>query len=85
MKNVSFNVEGMSCGGCVKHVTEALRRVGGVDVKRVSVGSAEVDYDATKTSPESITAALSAAGYPAKLAAQATERGDCGGGACCAG
>ena len=30
MKTIELQVQGMSCGSCVKHVTEALRPVEGV-------------------------------------------------------
>jgi copper chaperone len=90
MKNVSFEIEGMSCGSCVRHVTDALRRMDGVDVKRVEIGSAELTFDAAKTSPAAIAGALTQVGYPAteRAGAVAVKTGcetstKSGGGCCC--
>jgi len=66
MQNLRFAIEGMSCGACVKGVTAVLRRLDGVEVEQVSVGSAEVSFDPAKTSPSAISDALSDAGYPAR-------------------
>jgi copper chaperone CopZ len=92
MKRVAFDVTGMSCGHCVRHVTEALRLLDGVTVGNVAVGSAEVDFDPAKTSAKAIADALGAAGYPARergggladrLACHPAEPGNGGGGCCC--
>jgi copper chaperone CopZ len=91
VKHAIFDVTGMSCGHCVKHVTEALRRLDGVTVGPVAVGTAEVDYDPSKTSAEAVADAIGAAGYPAReraggladrLACRPAEPGN-GGGCCC--
>ncbi len=37
-----LEIEGMHCGGCVTRVTGALRRIPGVEVTGVEVGSAEI-------------------------------------------
>lgn len=60
-----FRIEGMSCGGCVRHVDTALRALPGVTVQQVDVGSAEVAWDAAQSSADAIVAALAAAGYQA--------------------
>jgi copper chaperone len=56
-------VEGMSCGHCVNHVSEALKEIGAKDVA-VSLDSklatAEISEDITD---ESIKAAIDDAGY----------------------
>jgi copper chaperone len=90
VKNVSFEIQGMSCGHCVKHVTEALRRLDGVTVAQVVVGSADVAFDPAKTTPAAIAQAIGAAGYPAKergtVAARLACRAEPGGsGGCCCG
>ena len=69
MQNAKFNVRDMHCGGCVRHVTEGLRRLDGVAVRQVTVGAAEVSFDPAKTTAQAITAALADAGYPAALVA----------------
>ncbi|MHB8900809.1 MAG: heavy-metal-associated domain-containing protein, partial [Thermoguttaceae bacterium] len=61
-----FAIEGMSCGGCVRGVTAALQRLPGVDVREVSIGSAQVSFDPSKISPAAIAEALIEAGYPAR-------------------
>lgn len=58
-----LDISGMSCGHCVMAVTKGLRQLEGVDVKRVNVGSADLDYDDAKTSPAAITQAVEHAGY----------------------
>jgi copper chaperone CopZ len=86
MENAKFNVRNMHCGGCVRHVTQALRRLDGVEVRQVTVGAADVSFDPAKTTPLAIAAALAGAGYPATLAetrACHVEPGQAGG--CCAG
>jgi copper chaperone CopZ len=74
MNNVSFEIQDMSCGHCVRHVTEALRRLADVEVRRVAVGSADVSFDPAKTTPAAIAEAIGAAGYPAKERAAAADR-----------
>jgi copper chaperone len=91
MKNATFDITGMSCSSCVRHVDAALRRVPGVDVRQVAVGSAEVAFDPTKTSAAAVVAAIAQAGYSAKerdsgggadRLARRTDSGH-GGGCCC--
>lgn len=57
-----LKISGMTCGNCVKHVTQALQAVPGVE--RVSVdlesGTAEVDGDASN---EQLKAAVEEEGY----------------------
>jgi copper chaperone CopZ len=50
----------------VRHVTEALRRLDGIEVKDVAVEWADVSFDPAKTSAAAIAAAVTAAGYPAQ-------------------
>ncbi len=61
-----FEIEGMSCGACVKGVTSVLSRMEGVVPKHVEVGSAEVSFEDSQTSSTTIAEALTAAGYPAR-------------------
>lgn len=63
MQRISIPIAGMSCGGCVSNVRNALARVPGVQVEQVKIGSAIVAYDPAVTSPEVIRAAISRAGY----------------------
>jgi copper chaperone len=45
MKDVVLKVEGMSCGHCVRAVDAALRGVDGASVRRVELGTAELQLD----------------------------------------
>ncbi len=64
MKTTTFDVRGMTCDNCVRHVTEAIRRVPGVTEARVSLAanSAEVagDFD-----PAEVSAVVEEEGYSA--------------------
>ncbi|HEX5660081.1 MAG TPA: heavy metal-associated domain-containing protein [Polyangiales bacterium] len=62
--NTILNVRGMTCGQCVKHVTDALRAVPGVTQVEVTLreGRAQIEHDATITS---LIAAVKAEGYDA--------------------
>ena len=56
-------VEGMSCGHCVKHVTEALKELGATEVEvslERKLATAELADDVTD---EAIKAAIEDAGY----------------------
>jgi len=64
MREVTLHIENMHCGACVRRVTQALERVGGVQVGEVRVGGARVQ--APDELPESaLLAAVEKAGYPA--------------------
>ena len=45
MKDANVEIGGMSCGSCVRRVTNALSKVDGVLKCDVEVGSAKVTYD----------------------------------------
>ncbi len=67
MANITLTVKGMSCGGCVRHVETALKKVPGVGTVAVDLaaGKATVEFDGAKTTPEALAKAVTAAGYPA--------------------
>jgi copper chaperone CopZ len=62
---VELAVEGMTCGGCVKHVTTALEAVPGVTSVQVELepGRARVE---TANGADALIEAVEAAGYHAK-------------------
>lgn len=62
-----LDVEGMTCGHCVKRVTEALRSVDGVKKAEVSIesGKAEVTLEAGEVDDETLARAVEEAGYRA--------------------
>ena len=64
-----ISISGMSCGSCVRHVTDALRGVPGVTEARVELqaGRAVVVHDPASTVPESLLQAVEEAGYAAEL------------------
>ena len=66
-----FSVTGMTCSACSAHVEKAVRKVEGVSDLTVSLltNSMSVTYDETRTSPQSIIDAVTAAGYGAALPA----------------
>ena len=85
MNKLSMQVEGMSCGHCVKHVERALGTVPGVSVQDVRVGSAVVAYDPAKASEEAIVGSVTQAGYPARKAGvdgATAGKASCSGGCC---
>lgn len=83
MKIEHLTVSGMSCGGCVTRVTEALTAipgVGGVEVA-LSTGSVDVSYDERLVQPIQMTSALERAGYPVgaiQIDAAPKSKGCCG-------
>ena len=60
---LDLEIKGMHCDACVKRVTNALATVPGVSVEQVKVGSATVHYDASKSNPSAIAAAVDAIGF----------------------
>jgi copper chaperone len=65
MQNVSFDVQGMTCGGCVasvKRVLSALPGVQSVDVT-LEPGKASVAYDPARVSVDQLREAVENAGY----------------------
>ena len=64
---LSFAIDGMHCGACVKRVRAALEKVPGVTVGEVAIGKATVMVDGTTSA--AVIAALEKAGYPARDAA----------------
>lgn len=65
MDNTKFNVQGMSCQGCVASVTRVLKSVPGVANVNVTLqpGAASVDYDASRTTVDALKTAVKDAGY----------------------
>jgi copper chaperone len=71
MATTTLNIQGMTCGGCVKSVTNALQREDGVDKVEVVLdkGTATVSYDPALTSPEQLVSAVDDIGFEASCAA----------------
>jgi len=69
MQKIHVAIEGMSCGHCVARVRRALEGIEGVQVGAVEVGSAEVEIDSTRTTPEDVARAVTDVGFPAQASA----------------
>lgn len=65
-QSLKLAIEGMHCGGCVTRVTNALKKLDGVDVKQVEVGSAQVEFDESKTQANTILDAVNKIGFAAR-------------------
>jgi copper chaperone len=68
MQTLSFDVSGMSCGGCTGSVQRALNELDGISHAEVTLnpGIATVVVDPTRVTPAQIESAISRMGYPAK-------------------
>jgi copper chaperone CopZ len=69
LSRIVVSVEGLSCVACEIPVRHALRRIDGVKSVQVNAGTrtATVEYDAAKTNPEQLVAAINSTGYRASL------------------
>ena len=87
MNAIDLEVQGMHCGSCVKHVTQALQPVMGVSAVAVDLqtGHVKVSGDLKQGSGPLISA-LMAAGFPAALSTSIVSVSSpqkSGGGSCC--
>ena len=64
MDRMTMKIDGMTCGHCVSAVDKALRKVDGVAVEKVDIGSATVSFDPTEVSEARIAEAVNDEGYP---------------------
>ena len=91
MNTIDLEVQGMSCGACVKHVTQALQPLAGVSGVDVDLQSGHVRVTGDlPQGGDSLAQVLTAAGYPAKLSTSAIptaiavpQAKKSGGGCCC--
>jgi copper chaperone len=63
MERFATSISGMTCGHCVRAVKQALEEIDGVQVEQVAIGSATMNYDPARTSPERMLQAIEDAGY----------------------
>lgn len=65
MKNVTLNVEGMSCSHCVNAVTKAVTALDGVSGVNIDLAgkTVAVDFDEDQVSLEAIRDAIEEEGY----------------------
>ncbi len=85
MTTISLEVQGMSCGGCVKRVTDSLEPLPGVNGVKVDLAAGRVTVNGDfPQGSDPLVLALTAAGYPAKLSSSAaTAPGEKKSGGCC--
>ena len=62
-KRETLQIDGMSCGHCVRAVQGTLEALDGVEVHTVEIGSAQISYDPATTDSASIVDAIEEAGY----------------------
>ena len=62
-----FNVQGMSCGHCVKAITQALQAKDPAASVRIDLAAKEVGVESALTA-EQVIALISEEGYEAKVA-----------------
>lgn len=68
MQTIQLQIEKMHCGGCAANVTRVLQGIPGVEVTKVTVGSATFQLDPQQTTPQHVVERLGQAGFPARLA-----------------
>lgn len=67
METIDLKVNGMTCQGCVRSVTNVLERVPGVSSAQVDLarGEAKVTFDPARATRGALKAAIEDAGYEA--------------------
>ena len=78
MQTTRLNVEGMSCGACVRHVTRALESITGVVLIQVDLqkNEATVEHLVDQVDENSLVAAINDAGYQATVVRSSSEPAD---------
>ena len=66
MKEITINIEGMSCQHCVMRVKRAIEGLAGISGLSVEVGSAHLTFDEAKIQQADIENAIVKAGYKIK-------------------
>jgi len=63
--NITFDVEGMTCGSCEAAIVESLMAMDGISSANAthSSGKVEATYDPSKATPEKMAAAIDRLGY----------------------
>ena len=68
MQTLTFDVRGMSCGGCTSNVQRALAKLDGVSHADVVLpGTAVVQADLTRINAGEIESAITKLGYATKV------------------
>lgn len=68
METIVLEVSGMTCGGCVRSVTNVLKALPGVSAAEVSLekSQAKVTFDPALANAGALRAAVEEAGYEAR-------------------
>lgn len=86
MSPINLQVQGMTCGACVRHVSQALNTIAGVNAVDVDLQSGRVRVEGDPDHATLVTA-LNDAGYPAQLIGDAppaaAQKTGCGSGCGC--
>ena len=82
MSEINLDVSGMTCGSCVKHVTNALKPLDGVQDVSVDLATGKVKVTRATDKADDLITALTEDGYPAKLDTGGTSQPKQGGGGC---
>lgn len=67
MAKIHLSIQGMSCGNCVRHATEALQGVEGVRQVTVDLASASGTVEFEGADVSSLLKALEDEGYPSSV------------------
>ena len=69
MQTLTLKIDGMTCGGCVKSVTNVLQNLDGVEKAEVSLENADatISFDESKIQPAALIEAVEEAGFDAAL------------------
>ena len=64
-QTITLNIQGMTCGGCVKSVTNALNQVAGVQSVDVSLdhNNATISFDDSQVQQSTLKEAIEDAGF----------------------
>lgn len=67
-KETVLNVDGMTCGSCVRHVEGALRSLDGIEAIEVKLkeGEVRVQHDPARSTIAEMVEALGDAGYESR-------------------
>ena len=63
MTKLTLDITGMTCGHCIAAVSRTLKAIDGVQVDDVKIGSATVEFDASKVSADALSKAVTEEGY----------------------
>ena len=65
MTTQTFAISGMTCGGCVKSVQNALAQIDGVNSVHVGLeqNNAVIEFDESKTNTQALAEAIEDAGF----------------------